>query len=91
MTPEVLTSSRSLADYFEAAVKAFPQPKMLSNWIMSDLLRELKRENREIEDCPVSPGNLAELLGLLDSGSNQRQNCQVGIRRDVCERQIRAR
>src|SRR5208337_2451934 len=62
----VLTSSKSLANYFEAALKKFAHPKALSNWIMSELLRELNRDNREIEDCPVSPENLAELLDLLD-------------------------
>ena len=65
---QVLTSSKSLAAYFEDALKGFAQPKTLSNWIMSELLRELHRDNREIEDCPVSPENLAELLDLLDSG-----------------------
>lgn len=65
---QVLTSSKSLADYFEGVVRAFPQPKVASNWIMSDLLRELKRDEREIEACPVTPDGLAELLGLLDSG-----------------------
>jgi aspartyl-tRNA(Asn)/glutamyl-tRNA(Gln) amidotransferase subunit B len=65
---QVLTSSKSLAAYFEAALKGFAQPKTLSNWIMSELLRELNRDDREIESCPVSPGNLAELLNLLDSG-----------------------
>jgi aspartyl-tRNA(Asn)/glutamyl-tRNA(Gln) amidotransferase subunit B len=35
---------------------------------MSELLRELNRDNRHIEDCPVSAENLAELLNLLDSG-----------------------
>ncbi|MDR3553933.1 MAG: Asp-tRNA(Asn)/Glu-tRNA(Gln) amidotransferase subunit GatB [Syntrophobacteraceae bacterium] len=65
---QVLTSSRFLADYFEAANKQFARPKLLSNWIMSELMRELNRSDREIEDCPVSPGNLAELVRLLDSG-----------------------
>ncbi len=65
---QVLTSSRSLADYFEAATKQFDRPKLLSNWIMSELMRELNRDDREIEDCPVSPKDLAELLRLLDSG-----------------------
>ena len=65
---QVLTSTKSIANYFEAALKRFPQPKTLSNWIMSELLRELHRDNRPIEDCPVSAENLAELLNLLDSG-----------------------
>jgi aspartyl-tRNA(Asn)/glutamyl-tRNA(Gln) amidotransferase subunit B len=65
---KVLTSSKSVANYFEAAVKKFPRPKALCNWIMSELLRELNRDDREIEDCPVSPEDLAELLGLIESG-----------------------
>jgi aspartyl-tRNA(Asn)/glutamyl-tRNA(Gln) amidotransferase subunit B len=65
---EVLTSSKALANYFEAAVGAFPQPKTVSNWIMSELMRELKRDDRDIEACPVAPDNLAELLHLIDSG-----------------------
>jgi len=65
---QVLTATKSIANFFEAALKLFAQPKTLSNWIMSELLRELNRDNRQIEDCPVSPENLSELLQLLDSG-----------------------
>ena len=65
---KVLTSSKSLANYFEAAVKGFARPKTLSNWIMSELMRELNRDDREIEECPVTPENLAGLLRMLDSG-----------------------
>ncbi len=64
----VLTSSKALANYFESVVRAFPQPKIVSNWIMSELLRELKRDEREIEDCPVPPEHLVELLRLIDTG-----------------------
>ena len=64
----VLTVSKTLANYFEDVVREFPQPKIVSNWIMSELLREMKREDRDIEDCAVSPGNLAELLQLIQSG-----------------------
>lgn len=64
----VLTASKPLADYFEAVVEAFPQPKTAANWIMSELLGELNKEGRDIEDCPVTPGTLVELLELVDSG-----------------------
>ncbi|MGV8075632.1 MAG: Asp-tRNA(Asn)/Glu-tRNA(Gln) amidotransferase subunit GatB [Syntrophobacteraceae bacterium] len=65
---EVLTSSKALANYFESVAGSFPQPKIVSNWIMSELMRELKRDEREIEACPVPPENLAELLQLIDTG-----------------------
>lgn len=62
---EVLCSSRALADYFEAAVKAFNQPKAVSNWIMSELLRELKDGGLEAADCPVHPEQLGLLLEMI--------------------------
>jgi len=65
---EVLTSSKPLANYYENCVRFFPQPKIVSNWIMSELLRELKKDEREIEECPVPAENLAALLRLIDEG-----------------------
>jgi aspartyl-tRNA(Asn)/glutamyl-tRNA(Gln) amidotransferase subunit B len=35
---------------------------------MSELMRELKRDERDITECPVPPGHLAELLQLQESG-----------------------
>ena len=65
---EVLTASRPLADYFEQVTADYPQPKIVSNWIMSELVRELNRDNRPIKDCPVPPEHLVELLKLMDGG-----------------------
>ena len=65
----VLTSSKLLADYFEQCASLFPQPKIISNWIMGDLLRELKKDGKDIADCPISPSALVDLLKLIDSGT----------------------
>jgi aspartyl-tRNA(Asn)/glutamyl-tRNA(Gln) amidotransferase subunit B len=65
---QVLTSSHPLADYFEACVEHFPEPKTVSNWVMGSILAMLKAENKTIEESPVSPERLAELLRLIDSG-----------------------
>jgi aspartyl-tRNA(Asn)/glutamyl-tRNA(Gln) amidotransferase subunit B len=64
----VLIGSKELATYYEACVSLFPQPKMVSNWVMSELLRELKKDQREIDQCPVKPEDLANLLKLIDDG-----------------------
>lgn len=64
----LLTGSRPLADYFETAVEHFTEPKTVSNWVMGSLLAKLKAENKTIEDAPVSPEGLAELLKLVRSG-----------------------
>jgi aspartyl-tRNA(Asn)/glutamyl-tRNA(Gln) amidotransferase subunit B len=66
---EVLTSDKDLADYFEAAVKEFPRPKQVSNWIMVELLRELKKEEAGITACRVTPTALARLLSLVEKGA----------------------
>ena len=67
---EVLTSSKELADYFEAAAQGYANAKKLSNWIMSELLREFKGEiGEDIATCRVRPQGLAALLTLIDSGS----------------------
>ena len=67
---EILTQSRALAEYFEAAVRELSQPKIVSNWIMSELLRELPADDeRAIESSPITPERLAGLLKLIEAGT----------------------
>jgi aspartyl-tRNA(Asn)/glutamyl-tRNA(Gln) amidotransferase subunit B len=65
---QVLTSSKPLADYFESVLERFAQPKAVANWIMSEVLRELKRDDKDIDACKVSPQRLSELLQLVEQG-----------------------
>ena len=65
---EVLTTSKALADYYEATVRLYNQPKVVSNWVMGDVMRELNRQHHAPQQAPVTPMHLAELLHLLDEG-----------------------
>jgi aspartyl-tRNA(Asn)/glutamyl-tRNA(Gln) amidotransferase subunit B len=65
----VLTGSRALADYYEACVAVFPEPKTVSNWVMGDLLGALHSDGREITDCPVTPSHLGGMLRLIRDGT----------------------
>jgi aspartyl-tRNA(Asn)/glutamyl-tRNA(Gln) amidotransferase subunit B len=65
----ILTSTKPLSIYYEETVRLFPEPKTISNWIMGDLLRELKRDEREIDQCPVTPALLAEMLSMIKDGT----------------------
>jgi aspartyl-tRNA(Asn)/glutamyl-tRNA(Gln) amidotransferase subunit B len=59
----ILTSSREMADFFEAAVVCLPsQPKLIANWIMGEISALLARDKLEIGSCPVSAAWLAGLL-----------------------------
>lgn len=61
----VLTSSRALADYFEACVTLFAEPKLISNFLMSEFLRELHQAGTTVESSPVSAERLVGLLQLV--------------------------
>ena len=75
---EVLTTSKSIASYFENCIKLYKQPpdrgiqgqaKIVSNWIMGEVLRTLKDEGLEIEKYPVTPEMLTGMLKLIDNGT----------------------
>jgi aspartyl-tRNA(Asn)/glutamyl-tRNA(Gln) amidotransferase subunit B len=65
---EVLTASAALADYFEGVVRAGAPAKAAANWIQTELLRRLNDAGKEINESPVAPEKLAELVALVESG-----------------------
>jgi aspartyl-tRNA(Asn)/glutamyl-tRNA(Gln) amidotransferase subunit B len=66
---EVLTASRPLAEFFEACVAVGAQAKSAGNWVMGEITRKLNDEGKDIAECPVTPGLLADLLALIDKGT----------------------
>jgi len=65
---EVLTATKSLADYFESVVKSGAPGKAAANWMQTELLRRLNDSGKEIDLSPVSAKSLAELVCLVESG-----------------------
>jgi aspartyl-tRNA(Asn)/glutamyl-tRNA(Gln) amidotransferase subunit B len=63
-----LTSERTLADYFERAAKAAGNARAASNWIRSELLRELEAAGRRADESPVAAEELGALVRLIDEG-----------------------
>lgn len=63
----ILTQEKELADYFEDAAGKSGQPKGVSNWIMTELLRSLNDNKLEIKDSPISSGHLGELVSMIES------------------------
>jgi aspartyl-tRNA(Asn)/glutamyl-tRNA(Gln) amidotransferase subunit B len=62
---DVLTASKSLGDYFEEVVRAHGDPKTVANWVMGEVRAALNASKRDIDQFPVRPADLAELLDLL--------------------------
>lgn len=74
----VLTQSKAMAAYFEAALAASPagdqaakaaQAKQIANWLMGDVSSTLNREGIEISAIPVTAAQFALLLQRISDGT----------------------
>lgn len=64
-----LTNQRELADYFETAAKAANNQRAAVNWVLSELLRELKNADADITACQITAEDLGALIRLIDDGT----------------------
>ncbi len=64
---EVLTMDKAVADYFELAAKLSSNPKSVSNWVMTEMMRMLSENGLRIADVLITPQALADLVKLADS------------------------
>jgi aspartyl-tRNA(Asn)/glutamyl-tRNA(Gln) amidotransferase subunit B len=65
---EVLVSDKALADFFEESVQFYNRPKEISNWMMTDLLRNLHENNLELIESKITPEQLTDMIKLIDEG-----------------------
>ncbi len=75
----MLTESRELGDYFEATAGALSRKdperyKVVSNIIMTDVMRVLTEERIEVEHFPIEPARLAGLVELFASDAISSKN-----------------
>ncbi len=70
---DLLTDEKPLADWYEEATASYSLsvsgPKIISNWVKGELTRLLNEENKSIEECPLKPSQLADMLKLMDNGT----------------------
>ncbi|MBC7229399.1 MAG: Asp-tRNA(Asn)/Glu-tRNA(Gln) amidotransferase subunit GatB [Actinobacteria bacterium] len=65
----ILTSSKAMGDFYEAAVAAGADPKAVSNWMMGELSAYLNAKGMEIGEVPVTPAQLAAMIKLVEKGT----------------------
>ncbi len=67
----VLTGERALSDFFDRALARFEPAqqrdaaKPLTNWLTTELLGRLNAQKKSLEESPISPDHLADLVGLI--------------------------
>lgn len=67
---EILTEERSLSEYFEQTAQAASvEPKIVSNWLMNDVMALLRERNLKAGDLTLRPGQLARILELLEAST----------------------
>ena len=72
LSPEdalTLTASRALADYYETVVKTSGNHKAAANWVLSELLRELKNADVDITASKATAENLGAMIRLIDNNT----------------------
>jgi aspartyl-tRNA(Asn)/glutamyl-tRNA(Gln) amidotransferase subunit B len=65
----VLTQSKALCDYYQAAASASGQPKLAANWVMGDVSAALNRDDASIDTAPVSAAQLGILIKRIADGT----------------------
>ncbi len=62
---DVLTDEKAIADYFDAVAELVEEKKLVSNWVMGEVLRVLKEKKIDVAAFQMKPADLAELLNLI--------------------------
>jgi aspartyl-tRNA(Asn)/glutamyl-tRNA(Gln) amidotransferase subunit B len=65
----LLTQTRDVADYFEDTAKLSSNAKAASNWVMGEVLRNMKERAIDISGVPVTPASLAGLIRIVEQGT----------------------
>ena len=66
---EILTSERSLSDYFEDCLRQYGgEPKKVSNWLINDVSRMMNEINVRAGELKLTPQFLADLIRKIDEG-----------------------
>ena len=64
----VITEERDTARYYEAASDGRDR-KLVANWMTVELFGALNKSGKTLENCPISPEKLGELVGLISDGT----------------------
>jgi aspartyl-tRNA(Asn)/glutamyl-tRNA(Gln) amidotransferase subunit B len=65
----LLAEDRAVAAYFEQVVAAGADARAAANWVTGEIFRLLNESDGDVEGVKVTPGALAELIGLAAAGT----------------------
>ncbi len=71
---KILTSEYYISQYFEEVLKGFDNPKVVSNWVMTEVLRKLKEKPSENLNDVISSTNLVDIISMVEDKTITRVN-----------------
>ena len=66
---EVLTQTKEMSDFFDAAVKDGADPKRVANYLMNDVNSYLNDQQVDLQDTKLTPEHLAGMVKLITNGT----------------------
>lgn len=65
----VLTLTKEMSDFFEAAIEDGADAKLTSNWLMGEVLAYLNKQQKELKGVALTPAGLSKMVQLIEKGT----------------------
>lgn len=75
-----IIADKLICDFFETAIKAYNNPKSISNFILSELLRRINLGEADMEKLGFGAEDFAELVKMADTGKITKDNAKLILR-----------
>ena len=66
----IITKDKAIVDYYNKAISLYKNPKIVANWLLTDILSKIKDE--QDSQIKISPEDLARILTLLEQSKISR-------------------
>ena len=76
----IIIGDKDLSDFFERTISLYPRVKVVVNWLISSVLRELNERKKGIRETPLSPEYLVKILRMLEKGVITQTNAKYCLR-----------
>lgn len=85
---KIIVKEKSISDYYEEVISLGTDPKLASNWVTSNILGYLNKNELTIKDIYLTPERLHDLIELITSGkisSKQAKDVFIHVIEDELE------
>ena len=74
---ELLVANKDLADYYDKVMKKTKNAKIAANWVIVELTAGLTKMNVKLENNPVKPEYMAELVDMIVGGEISGKQAKI--------------